>query len=250
MADPATPHFIGFGGSSWQLARESVSGDRQRAASALREACLKVLPGAVLPPGEPGPAEAAMLESVARTKPVAQEPGRWRLYELDGPFPMAAGTLLPGEQAPSGGRNQLAAAGARVVAWAIGVPVSNGEWTLYVFHCPAPSSGPFPGLPNVPLPPESTRTLSMRVAGGGCVVAFAGASQAERWKRFFDRWFQAHEWTADGDWGPGADGWHHRYAGPGGESAGSVDVRFGPEGQGGSAGLLIVNPPDPTVGGK
>ena len=246
LAGPGTRHFFGFGNSAWRLARQSMAGSRQEATVALRAACLEVLPTSAAPPGEPGAAEQQFLDSVADQPPVAGASGRWRLYELDGPFPMAAGTLLPGGLEASGQRKQVARAGPRVVTWGIAVPVTEGEWTLYAFHSPAPSSGPFPDLPEVPLPPDSTRALSMRVAGGGRVIAFKGASQAERWRRFFDRWFQGQGWAAAGDWRAAAGGWHHRYTGAHGATAGSVDVRLGPDGRGGMTGLLMINPPATT----
>jgi hypothetical protein len=246
LTDPAVTHFFGFGDSTWSLARRSLSGSRLEATRELKALCVELTPTAGLPPGEIGPEERRLLDRIARMPPAAEEQGKWQVYAIDGPYPMAAGTRPAGGEQTTSARNQVAAEGSRVVTWVVAVPSAETEWTLYAFHSPAPSNGPLPGLSEIPLPPESARLLSMRAESGGAIVAFKGAAQTNGCKKFYDRWFLARGWSAAGPWRASGGGWHQQYGGPGGPRAGSVEIRLGPDGQGGMNGLVFVNPPSTT----
>lgn len=242
LTDSAVAHVFEFGDSAWALARRSVAGSRADAERALRASCLEVAPTAGLPPGQPGPDEQRFLDGLAGQAPAAEVPGKWQLFEAESLFPTAA-VVHPsgGNDTPFAG-NQVAAQGRRVVAWAMAVPHGETKWTVFVFHSPAPSGGLLGGLPEIPLPPDSSKVLSIRAADGEAMVAFGGAWQADRWKRFYDRWFSAHGWLTRGDWRAGGGGWHQRYVASGGSQAGAVEVRFGPDGKGGASGLLLSSP--------
>jgi hypothetical protein len=241
IADPLGPHQLQFGESPWRLTRRSFVGGRPEAIAALRCDCREAIAACRFPEGSAPEAEETLLGSLAEREPVDEEPGEWQLYEMDGPFVMVAGTRRGTARADPAPGTQVARAVRRVVIWGLGLRVGPEGWTLETFHLGDPSEGRMPGPPEILLPPESTRTVSLRVLEGGGMVAFRGSSEPEAWQAFFDRSLPGRGWRAAGDWRRPGSGWHRRYVGP----AGSVDIRFGPEVRGELSGLLMINPPQP-----
>jgi len=241
IADSPGPHHIQFGESPWRLTRRSFVGDREEAIAALRSDCRKAIAACSFPEGAAPEAENSLLESLAEREPVDAEPGEWELYELDGPYAMVAGTRQDPLRSDPTKRNQVARAVRRVVIWGLGVPVRPQTWTLDTFHLAGWSDRPVVGLPDISIPPGSSRTISLRASHGGGMVAFKGSSQPEDWQAFFDRWFLGRGWTAGDDWRRSGGGWHRRYAAGAGQPPASVDVRFGPGTKGQLSGLLTIS---------
>ena len=235
LGDPARMHVLQFAHQPWSLGRQSISGDKRAATAALRAICREAVATASPPRQPPGPAQRRLLARLEGDDPVEEQAGKWRLYQLDEAFPMVVGVDTS--------RNY----GARVVTWGLGLPVSEGQWTLYALKR-VDESGQTPAvLGEVPLPPESNATMSMAIADGGAMVAFSGpalpeATKPEKWTRFYERWFTAHGWQSAIGWQRTGPAWHARYTAPRDERAGSVDVRLAADGHGGFAGLLIVTP--------
>ena len=275
LGDPAQLHTIQFGDASWSLSRQSVAGDKQSVIERLRAACrdvLKTMPQPAV--GEPSPSEEKFLAFLSDSKPVAESPGQWRVYEFSEAFPMAVGLGRAGvgstPHAPreasdvtrsvtstgsdvtrsvtsttstgnvAAGAN-LARAGYRVVLWAVAMPAGAGGWTICCFEPNAPSLAGASGLIQVPLPPGSRRGLSLR-AGGSGITAFDGPYHPEDWKRFFDDWFRSQAWRTVTDWQSSGSAWYAKFAAADGR--GAVDIRFGPDGRGGLSGLLMMAPPE------
>ena len=189
--------------------------------------------------------------------PVEQQPGEWQLYELNEAFPMVVG-VRP-QPPPSGpeakkhdAEKNLAREGRSVVTWGLAVPAAPDAWTVYTFQPEPPAGTQDSAGWEVPIPPECTRTDSLRVVGGGALVAFHGPQTPgnqspgnptpENWTDFYDRWFAGHNWKGIGNWRNSGPAWHKRFRAPDDESAGSVDVHFGPDDRGGAAGLLMITP--------
>lgn len=229
LGDPARVHLLQFGEMPWVMVRETFIGTREEAAIALRECCSETVTGSPhLPDGKAGPAEQGFLDSLAKRAPVSRLPDAVYLYEFDSSIPMVAAT---GPVAPKQ---------RRVVTWGMAVPVADEVWTLYSLHPDRPNSVPISDLPEIRLPPECKKTVSMQVSGGGAVVAFKGPAQPEVWKRSFDGRFGKHGWTADGSWRRLGSTWHLRYVRQSESNAEAVDVRFSPDGRGGMTGLLMI----------
>lgn len=255
----AQEHVLQFGDHPWAVRRRVMAGTREEVIGALLAASREAVaaaPGAV---GAIGPSEAHFLESIAGRTPVAEEPGKWQLFQLDEGFPMVAGVRLQGsgrggdaevpggpqptpppDAAPPGA--QVAEGGRRVVTWGLAVPAASQGWTLYTFQPAERTGGTTTELPDVPLPPESKRILSMRVAGGGRMTAFQGPPQPETWMLFYDQWLRKRGWSASLGWSETAGARAARFTKSGDPAAGAIDVRFGPDGRGGLSGLLMVTP--------
>lgn len=243
LADPSRPHVLQFGDYPWSLRRQSISGDQQAAAVALRADCRRAVQQARLPEDRPERAEREFLKRLAAREPVQQESGTWRLYELNDAFPMVVGTRQPVAGGDSATEETLAAGDHRVVAWGLAIPSEPGEWTLCTFQPEPASGGQTLGLPDVPIPPDCARTLSFRVVGGGAMVAFEGPQHPHDWIRFYDRWFATHNWKAAAEgWRRSGSSWHARFASTERASAGSVDVHFGAGGRGRATGLIVMSP--------
>ena len=245
LGDPRRLHVVQFGERPWSLRRQSIAGDRHTAASALREVCREVLREDRLPRRWPAEAQRDLLSRLARRDPAEEEPGNWRLYELDEAFPMVVGTQPQAAEAGSSQDENLAGSTHRVVVWGLALPTEPQAWNLFAFQPDAPAGERSAGLPEVPIPGECRRTLSMRVAGGGATLAFEGPQNPETWIEFYDRWSATHNWERTGHWQQFGSRWHARYVGPGEEDPPGqwqVDVHFSSEARGRSTGLMMMSP--------
>lgn len=241
LGDPSRLHVLHFGEQPWSLRRQSIGGTRRVAAAALREICREVVRNDRSPDERPGEAEATFLGRLAARDPAEQEPGKWRLYELDEGLPMVVGTQSrAAANAPPNA--DVSAAGHRVIVWGLALPVGREAWSLFTFQPEVAAGGHAAALPEVPIPPQCRRTVSMRVTGGGGIVAFEGPPEPNAWIRFYDRWFATHNWKTAGGWQQSGQRWHVRYDAPGPAGRWEVDVHFGSHGPGHGTGLLIMTP--------
>jgi hypothetical protein len=267
LGDPMQLHTIQFGDSSWTLRRQSIVGDESSAIGQLRAACREVLKTRVpsnqnsRPPleteqaatksplpsengkGTKGEGEDKFLALLSDSTPVEEE-GKWRIYEFHEAFPMAVGLTRSGTAAatePAKTSVNLAQAGYRVVVWAVAVPSTNGEWTLYSFQPESPSIEVVSGLAEIPFPEGCHRGLSLRAAEGAGLIAFSGPERPQQWKLFYDNWFRRQGWQTMTDWQPVGPAWYAKFVAK--DGGGAVDVRFGPDGRGGLSGLMMITPP-------
>jgi len=247
LGDPLRSHQIEFGDAPWAVARKTVIGTRDEAARALREGCRELTRSSDLPREAAGTSEKQFLASLGRRSPVAETPGQWQLYELEGGFPTVVGTRARSPGAGASPGDKVAGESRRVVTWGLAVPAAEQSWALYTFYPTSRSSGLPEDSQEIPFPPNSRKTISMRVGGGGAMVTFTGTPQGAAWRPFFDRWFRDHQWTAAGTWKRSGSTWYRRYARAPGRGSQTVDVQFGPDGRGRLAGLLLVTPADGTT---
>ncbi len=258
LGDPGQPHSIRFGDAAWSLHRRSISGDRDEAVAQLRAECRELLraiyrlsqnvaqppPAVQNLPGQPGAAvPQTIMAHLSGSTPVDREPGKWRLYEFHETFPMAVGVARPSTSPsePENGQADLAQLGYRAIMWAIAAPAGANQWTLCVFRSADSPMGEESGLVEVPIPPGCRRTLSIRAVGGGGIVAFGGPDRLDRWKRFHDDWFANQGWRQSVHWRSAGKAWYAKYLAPD-YIGGAVEVRFGPDDQGGLSGLLMITP--------
>jgi len=242
LGDPRLEHTLQFGGQSWSMSRSTAVADASGVLPLLRAKCREALPAASTPAGAAGPAEEGLLDRVRREKPVAEDPATGsRIYELDAAYPMVIGVRAaksPSDHLPDRVADPLG----RVVTWGIGVPAGPDSWTLYVFHSAPRKDGAASGPSANPVPPGSRLWLGMEAAGGGAIHAFTGSDQPAAWKRFFDSWFAAHGWRVEGAWQERDSIWAAHCVGTRPETAGSLDVEFGPNRRGELTGLVLVTP--------
>lgn len=241
LGDPTRMHEMHFGDRAWSLRRQSIAGNKQAALAALRAGCREVLSGDLPPDRQPGEAESGLLGQLAKQKPVEEAEGKWRIYQLDQAFPMVLGTRPREDAADSQTQGPQSGPASRVAAWGMAIPNRERVWTLYTFQPRSHRSPRLVDVPDVPMPPECTRTLAITVAGGGATLTFEGPRPAKSWIEFYDRWFRSHNWEAAGEWRRSGGGWHGRYRSPTKSGAATVDVHFGPDGRGRLAGMVLVS---------
>lgn len=250
LGDPARLHVLQFGDQTWSLRRQSIFGDKRAAAIALRANCREVVRQGGWPTDRPPKSERELLSRLAASEPVEQESAAWRLYELDEAFPMVVGTRRPADEADRPASKRVSATADRIVTWGLAIPDGADAWTVCTFQPESSSGEKAGGLSEIPLPPECSRTLAMRVAGGGAILAFEGPPRPKRWIEFYNDWFSTHNWKAAGSWQHLGSGWHGRFSTPGSGPAGSVDVHFGTGGRGRSIGLIMTAPSPRRKGPK
>jgi hypothetical protein len=243
LGDPRVEHTFQFGSGSWAMSRSTVVADASHVLAALRLRSREALRSAVLPAGNPGPAETGLLERLRGEKPVEEDAAAgWRVYQLDAAFPMVLGVrapVRPSDHLP----DRVADPGNRVVTWVVGVPAGPDAWTLYTFCCVPPKGGAIGGPGLWPVPPESRLSLAVQPVGGGALLALTGPDQPAAWKRFFDSWFDSHGWRMEGAWQERGSTWAAHCLGTGPEAAGSLDVYFGRTSRGELTGLVVITPP-------
>jgi hypothetical protein len=249
VADPEQLHLIQFGESGWSLRRQSITGDGTVCRDVLQESVSSLLPQR----GMPSEVEDAtgydatdnptdeFLAQLATTEPVEQEPGLWRLYELDGAFPMVIGTRVENSAEDTQDGGNLAAADHGMVIWGLALPAGPEAWTLFVFEPQSAAIGPSAEAVEIPIPEACRRTLSMEVAGGGATLAFEGEASPETWVAFYDQWFTSHNWSTPSGWQQYGDRWHARYIAPGHTPRGSAEVYFSSHAPDRSVGLLMID---------
>lgn len=197
---------------------------------------------------------AAFAEQPAKTDPPAA-----LLPPLDQQIaPVASDQPAAAEREPKTvAAKPVGASRRRVVTWGLAASAQAGEWSLYIAHAghgrlssPRPpdtatSSGttspsaattepahPGPSSTDmVPIPPGSQRSLSLEDAQGGGLIAFGGSGRPDEWTAFYADWFGRHGWQPVETWQPAAGRWHARYRHSGASPA-TVDVQFGPSGNG------------------
>jgi hypothetical protein len=206
----AAAPLLDFGDLPMRLGRETVTGDKQRVFASLRARCRAGAQQNLASARVPGPREQRMLRGTVDLTPVDQEPGKWKMYQLDGPLPMVVVTATrndvsgrPGDQPP-----------ARALVWGLAFPVDSGtdQWTL--FTCvPTEGLGPAASDPlALPIPPAGRRLMSLRATDGGGMVLLAGTDESQDWCRVLDAGFEQQGWSARGGWQAVGAGWHRRYA--------------------------------------
>jgi hypothetical protein len=237
LGNMAAPHVLEFGDQAWAIERQEFAGPPAGVPAALQTACRSAIASAS-PRGETADAaERELLTRLAKEKPVAEEPGQWRLYEWTSAQSVLIGTrAIPAEGA--GGGTILAETAVRVVIWGIAVPVAENRWTMYLFRAGGTTSREGKGATDIPLPPGGRRLVAIRAVVGGAITAFS-LVDGDAARGFYDRWFAEHGWTAASAWRRSAAGWHARYELRSGEAARAVDVRLGIDAQGSWSGLVL-----------
>jgi hypothetical protein len=276
LGDPGRRQELLFGNSPWQIDAESLAGDRARVTAVLLDRCRQAAASSRLPSESPLPSETQFLRHLREQSPVPSQAGSCPVYQLEGAFPMAVG-LRPriphapredarhaeGKDARHAERDEYGdeysdeytrgESGFRVVTWGMAIPHGTiplgkgtppvAAWTLYVFHRAGVASAEAGGLPEISLPAQSRRLVSMRVAGGGSMTTFQGTAPIGGWQRFFDNWFSSHGWTSGHGWPSAGRAGHCRYRPADGRSSASAEVEIAEDGHGGLTGLVMVTPP-------
>jgi hypothetical protein len=198
-------HLVDFGDLPMAMGRKSLTGDKERVFATLRQECRAAVGQSPLSTRTPGPMEKKMLRRAATLTPVEREPGKWNMYQLDGPIPM----VVVAQDRPQ----RVAETEQCVLSWGLAFPIeSEGhQWTL--FTC-VPADGPSAltsDLPGAPAPPGGRHVMSLQTDGGGAIVCFAGEGSPQDWLRFFEEWFEQQQWSSSKGWQTIGGMWHRRF---------------------------------------
>ena len=247
LGDPLQPHLLQFGDLPWSLRRQTVVGPKEAAVAALREIGLKTVrenDDTRLPEGKPPEAERKLLAKLAAREPVAQQPGRWALYESEESLPMIVATRPPPAAKRDASAGDPSTSGCRIVTWGFAFPADSDTWTVCTFQPAAGGGNDGTSVIDEAIPPGCTKTLSVRVVDGGAVVGFCGPGPLETWKNRFDDHFAGNNWKMVGQWRNTGAAWHARYEKSDSVAGTVVDVRFGGDvgAEGRFSGLLVVTP--------
>jgi len=228
--DGGAPVTLEFGDSPFAMSRQSVPGDREQALKRLRERCRTIVESISEPTRPLDDAERAILTKTKTLKPIAEQPGHWRLYEIVSQFTMICGVrdVRPNNPETS----------SRVVCWGMAFPMSERSWNLYVFTETTAPSTALSGLPDVPVAPGGRRILSLKEDCGGSLVGFSGNGSPQSWSRFYDNWFKSHGWHAPHGWNHAPGNHAARFVPQEANQLGSVDIQLGEDGSGAVMGLI------------
>ena len=148
--------------------------------------------------------EDKFLALLSDSKPVEEEPGKWRVYEFHEAFPWQweCSACRNGGHPAGGDRTEPCPSGVSCDSLGSSSADGQGEWTLCSFQPESPSIAVGSGLADIPFPEGCRRGLSLQAAGGAGLIAFSGPDQPEQWKHFYDDWFRRQGWQAVTDWQP------------------------------------------------
>jgi hypothetical protein len=242
LGDPARPHVLQFGNQRWSIGRQTLQGDAAAVAAALRTACRERIEASLPPDGPPTEAEKQVLAQLKDRPPVEQQE-RWLIHQWNEGLPMAVGIRIEPDLGHAAGGNRLAHTSHRVVIWGLAVAAGPDTWSVYTFQ---PGSSPQLAASEtleIPLPPESKRLVSVRVADGGAITAFAGPDAPDApdaWRRFYTNWFGRREWKSQEGWVRTDVRWRACFTSVGEGAPQRVDVQFGPDGRGQLTGLIMI----------
>ncbi len=240
------PHVLKVGDQPWAIKRQEFSGRLRDVSAALQTACRAALSVSRPRGSSPDAAEQLLLQRLAAERPVAEEPGQWRLYRWGDDHPIFLGTravvdavakgkqegigvhldqdqigpMRPigpiGPMSPTSLIRDDAKPGTnldktpyRVVVWGIAIPSAADGWTLYLFQSQGAAGSQSPPGVAIPLPPAGRRLMAIR-ADGGAVIAFA-LGDCDTARRFYERWFADYGWIVAQDWQQIGSGWQARF---------------------------------------
>ena len=240
LGDASRVHILQFGDQCWSIRRQTVVGRVADAAGALRAACRETIAGAQPAGSQPTEAERQFLAKLGRQRPVEEKPGEWQLFQWNEDVPMLVGVRPWPPSSPVGAGTPLAEPGRRVVLWGLAIPAEPGNWTLMAFQPEAGTDSSRDVFPEIPLPPDAKRLISIRVAGGGSVTAFTALEVPEAWSQFYDRWAARQGWTSAEGWQRTAAGRNVEYVSTQRSPPVAVDIRIGQDAEGRCTGLMAV----------
>ncbi len=190
------------------------------------------------------PLEAAEKALLARAAAIPLDAGPhgadWRVVPVDLGIPTAVGLKWPDDRPPVAGVN-LAQTDVRVVTWGLAVPADESAWAVYCVFSEQTISDPAGAASELPMPPETRRTLALGTVGGGAMVGFEGRIDPAVCRRFFQQWFSRNGWTCVGSRRTADDGWFARFEKSSSRDSAVVDVRVGLDSQRQLQGLLVLS---------
>jgi hypothetical protein len=231
------PHGVlsGFGELSHSLRQARFVGDRAGSREKLRQICRQAAQTLQQSNRIVGPAEQRILNRLRTETPVAEEAGKWHMYETDGPAPIVA--IVPWSHFAEPG-DQAGSASTGVLSWGIAVPDADSSWTIFVYPGSGVGHSSIPGLPQVELPTGTIKTMSLASENGGALLGFSGSIDPAACRAHFDRWAATTNTPQAAPWRKIGPQWMARF---GKEDIGWVDVHLFEEDGRSTGGFVAVS---------
>lgn len=236
------PWLLEFGDFPVVVHRSTVSGDLEHVLGQLRHACREAAGQGTELAAALRPAERRMLAGLRGLDPVERVAGQWEIYQVEQPIPMTVAVGLKEVEKP--GFDEVAAAERRVVCWGLALPVvpqADGDpvqWTLFTYAASG-QAALTDDAPRAPVPPDASRTLSLRAASGSALVGFRGSGNARVWAQFYDEHFADGQWQGSPTWDRRGGIWRRRFRHA---RLGSIDVQLIAAAEKSLSGLLVITP--------
>ena len=238
-----------FGNSNLELQRDSLTGSREQVVDFLRSKCREILEQKNLAVVEQGREESKLINELLTTgsvEPVEQNPGHWRIFEIENaevnsPLPLVIGIH-------DNGSGETGSTDSRLAVWGMALPSSpekdkldelndpqkpedDGQlgpigienWTSFVGRTAAPTT--LNQLKNDLIPETSQRTLSIAGVNGGSLIGFKGG-ELDQTTDFFDRLASNRSWKTTQPWQKSAGSVSARYELPKESPAQAVQVQL------------------------
>lgn len=239
LGNPDRAHRIEFGEIPIALRRETLTGDKTAAFDSLKARGWRAVDEPIELRGNGGPAEQRMLSQIGELQPTVFDPGRWEIYELDGPFLLVAGIQF----FPSSDRQTTVR---RVVFWGLAVPQGAGyseteiPWTLFSYQ-PALGASEASAPDRVSLPKSLRVTLSLTAEDGGSVVGFKATGDSPNLSQKIEETLANEGWKLAGSWRQIGNVWQGRFE----KSGQAAEVQWSAEVGGELVGVMTISPAKP-----
>ena len=192
------------------LLRSEVSGDLSAACELLRRDCLQAAqasPNLCIGNGE----LQEWLAKLDRLQPVRHEPGRWKLYELRQPMPMAV--AVTDSINPSGTANSHPST-TRVLSWGMAIPADAKpvqeakSWTAFVISSATQRASA--RINQLALPATCARVIAM-LGRSDAVIGFSSHADPGEVAASWDARALQETWRNPDPWQINSGSWHRRY---------------------------------------
>lgn len=227
---------IEFGNHPYTLSREPVHGSAQEVVSLLTQKCTDVLNSSPTPSQPVGQSERRMIEESRHLKPLAEERGRWRLFQSKDP----QGRDLPMVIGIRDDCGSKSSPHSRLVTWGIGIASTESEWTTFVCQTREGSANQQAPTQTTWVPACSRRTLSIGDRHGSQLIGFQGGA-LEEIKRFYSRLSEKQGWSQP-DWVQNGTVWHAYLNSAEPQATGGIRIRMAPDHENRIRGLVVVEP--------
>jgi hypothetical protein len=237
--DEKLPVALEFGDVPVALTRQVCFGQPSAALGLLVHNCESATRAADRPLRERDETENQLLARLATSKPAVEKSGEWQVHVVDDRFLLVAGLRRLSDSRLA----EAAGSGWRLVCWGLAMPAGEDTWTTFILRGTGGTDSSPGKSREIPIPPDSRRSLSLKDERGAALVGFSGSGDPLRWMQFYDRWFADRDWTSTEGWSSGQDVWSGRFTGPGDSEPERVEIRFARDRRGELTGLWQVVQP-------
>ncbi len=258
------PVSLEFGENPYTLRQQEFSGTQKQAVAVLTANCRQALQsvrvgsGSIIgqSPAATNDQQQHFLAQLTLLKPIEQQTGSWQIYRLDHALPMVIGVHgaaskrsvdKPNDdakkQTPPSASDER-----RLLCWGLAFPFQNDRWKLFSFRDARQTTSTTRSLPQIDLPANSRRVLSIRSEDGGAMVVFEGDADVKTWMVSFNNWFETHDWQAEQPWSASDTGWSARYTTTQQNVAADLQLQNDEQGKlNGILNVILRHPPIPNV---